>query len=143
MIAAYGPYVQGAAMAILLYLFPLAMVFLLLPGWGHYLVNYFMVFAWLRSWTVGWALADNITDIVGASGIITTASFAENITAFGATTSLVASILYITVPFILAILIGGGATALASVLGLSGIGIGSFISFGTRVVGMAMGRFTR
>ena len=54
MIAAYGPYVQGAAMAILLYLFPLAMVFLLLPGWGHYLVNYFVVFAWLRSWTVGW-----------------------------------------------------------------------------------------
>ena len=143
MIAAYGPYVQGAAMAILLYLFPLAMVFLLLPGWGHYLVNYFVVFAWLRSWTVGWALADNITDIVAASGIVTTASFAENLTASGATTSLVASILYITVPFILAILIGGGATALASVLGLSGIGIGSFISFGTRVVGMAMGRFTR
>jgi len=70
MIAVYGPYVQGAAMAILLYLFPLSLVFVLLPGWGHYLVNYFVVFAWLRSWTVGWALADNITDIVAASGIV-------------------------------------------------------------------------
>jgi hypothetical protein len=140
MIAAYGPYVQGAAIAILLYLFPLAMVFLLLPGWGHYLVNYFVVFAWLRSWTVGWALADNITDIVAASGIVVDASVAENLTAFGATTSLVASILYITMPFILAVLIGGGATALASVLGFSGIGIGSFISFGSRAIGMVMGR---
>jgi hypothetical protein len=143
MIAAYGPYVQGAAMAILLYLFPLAMVFLLLPGWGHYLVNYFVVFAWLRSWTVGWALADNVTDIVAASGIMATASFAENLTTFGSTGSLVASILYITTPFILAILIGGGAAALASILGFSGIGLGSFISFGTRVAGMVTGRFTR
>ncbi len=143
MIAAYGPYVQGAAMAILLYLFPLVMVFLLLPGWGHYLVNYFVVFAWLRSWTVGWALADNITDIVAASGIVVDASFAENVTALGATTSVVSSILYIAAPFILAILIGGGATALASVLGFSGIGIGSFISFGTRVAGMVTGRFMR
>lgn len=140
MIAAYGPYVQGAAMAILLYLFPLAMVFVLLPGWGHYLVNYFLVFAWLRSWTVGWALADNITDIVTASGIMATASFAENFTAMGATTSLVSSILYITVPFILAIFIGGGATVLASLLGFSGIGLGSFISLGSRAVGMVMGR---
>jgi hypothetical protein len=92
---------------------------------------------------VGWALADNITDIVAASGIVATASFAENLTAFGSTTSLVASILYITVPFILAIFIGGGVTALAALLGFSGIGLGSFISFGSRAVGMAMGRFTR
>ena len=143
MIAAYGPYVQGAAMAILLYLFPLALGFVLLPGWGHYLVNYFVVFAWLRSWMVGWALEDHITDIVAASGIVVDASVAENLTSLGSTVSLVSSILYIATPFILAILIGGGATAVASVLGFSGIGIGSFISFGTRVAGMVTGRFTK
>jgi hypothetical protein len=71
------------------------------------------------------------------------ASVAENLTALGSTVSLVASILYITVPFILAIFVGGGATALASLLGFSGIGLGSFISFGTRMAGMMMGRFTR
>jgi hypothetical protein len=143
MIAAYGPYVQGAAMAILLYLFPLALVFVLLPGWGHYLVNYFVVFAWLRSWTVGWALADNITDLVSASVNFTDLSFGEYITQIAGTTALVASAIYIAVPFVLAILIGGSATTLASVLGFSGIGIGSFISFGTRVAGMVTGRFTR
>ena len=58
----------------------------------------------------------------------------------GSLVPLMSSVLYIAVPFVLGILIGGGAAALAALLGFSGIGLGSVARFATRMAGMFTGR---
>ncbi len=139
MIMAYGPYVQGAALGVLLYVFPLMLPFGLIPGWGKMVMNYFLALAWLRSWSIGWALADRITTIAAFSVTNIDASLHDNFLRMSDAAPLVSSILYIATPILLGILIGGGAAALGSLLGFTGLSIGTFINAGTRAAGAAVG----
>src|SRR4029434_7098311 len=57
----FAPYVQGAAIGMLLYVFPLFLTMVLLPGGGRILTNYFLVIFWLRSWSIGWGVRGRVT----------------------------------------------------------------------------------
>jgi hypothetical protein len=144
MIMAYGPYVQGAALAVLLYVFPLILPFVLIPGWGKMVLNYFLALAWVRSWSIGWALADRITTIAAFSVTDIDASLHDNFLRMTDAAPLVSSVLYIGTPILLAILIGGGAAALGSLLGFAGLSLGSVLNTGVRaaqgVYGIMRGR---
>ena len=83
MVMGYGPYVQGAALGVVLYVFPLVLPFVLIPGWGKVLLNYFLTLAWVRSCSLGWVLADRITAIAAFSVANIDASFHDNLTAAG------------------------------------------------------------
>jgi len=144
MIMTYGPYVQGAALAVLLYVFPLILSFVLIPGWGKILLNYFLALAWVRSWSIGWALADRVTTIAAFSVTDLDASLHDNFLRMTDAAPLVSSVLYIGTPILLAILIGGGAAALGSLLGFAGLSLGSILNTGVRaaqgVYGIMRGR---
>ena len=122
-VATFGPYVQGAAIGMLLYVFPLIVVMVLIPGGGRILTNYFLVIFWLRSWSIGWALTDRITGVVAAAMWAEVATFAENVAHLFGGLTVITSLLYIVSPLLLYVVIGGGAAALTSLLGFSGIGL--------------------
>ena len=138
-IIGYGPYVQGAALAVLLYVFPLILPFVLIPGWGKMLSNYFLAFGWVRSWSIGWALADRITTIASFSVANVDATFHDNITQMGGIAQMVSSLLYIGAPILLAILLSRGAAALGSLLGFAGLSIGAVVNTGVRMAQGAYG----
>lgn len=139
MIMGYGPYIQGAALGALLYVFPLILPFVLIPGWGKLLVNYFLAVAWLRSWSLGWALADRITAIAAFSVANVDASFHDNLTAAGGIAQLVSSLLYIATPILLGIVLGVGAGLASSLLAFSGLSLSTVMNTGARMVGGAAG----
>ena len=107
----------------LLYVFPLIVVMVLIPGGGRILTNYFLVIFWLRSWSIGWALTDRITGVVAAAMWAEVATFAENVAHLFGGLTVITSLLYIVSPLLLYVAIGGGAAALTSLLGFSGIGL--------------------
>ncbi|NOT55729.1 MAG: hypothetical protein HOP18_14105 [Deltaproteobacteria bacterium] len=134
MIVGYGPYVQGAALGALLYVFPLILPFVLIPGWGKLLINYFLALAWLRSWSLGWALADRITAIAAFSVANVDATFHDNLTAAGGIAQLVSSLLYIATPILLGIVLGVGASLASSLLAFSGLNLSTVMNAGARMV---------
>jgi hypothetical protein len=140
-IAAFGPYVQGAAIGFLLYVFPLILIAILIPGGGRILTNYFLIILWLRSWTLGWALSDQMTGVLASAMWAETDTLTENVThLFGGLTA-VTALLYLLSPLIMFVVIGGGGAALSSLLGFSGIGLPFLISSGRMAAG-AVGRAT-
>jgi hypothetical protein len=134
MIMGYGPYVQGAALGALLYVFPLILPFVLIPGWGKLLINYFLAVAWVRSWSLGWALADRITAIAAFSVANIDASFHDNLTAAGGIAQLVSSLLYIATPILLGIVLGVGAGLASSLLAFSGLSLSTVMNAGARMI---------
>ena len=134
-IAAFGPYVQGAAIGFLLYVFPLLLIAILIPGGGRILTNYFLIILWLRSWTLGWALSDQITGVLASAMWAETDTLTENVThLFGGLTA-VNALLYLLSPLVMFVVIGGGGAALSSLLGFSGIGPALCDLFGTHGCG--------
>jgi len=103
------------------------------------LSNYFLAFGWVRSWSIGWALADRITTIASFSVSNVDATFHDNITQMGGIAQLVSSLLYIGAPILLAILFSRGAAALGSLLGFAGLSIGAVVNTGVRVAQGAYG----
>ena len=137
MVMGYGPYVQGAALGVVLYVFPLVLPFVLIPGWGKVLVNYFLTVAWIRAWSLGWALADRITAIAAFSVASIDASFHDNLTAAGGIAQLVSSVLYIAMPLVLGVVLGVGAGIASSLVAFSGLSLGAVLNTGSRLVGGA------
>ena len=90
---------------------------------GRILTNYFLLIFWLRSWSVGWALTDRITGVVAGAMWAEVATFAENVAHLFGGLTVITSLLYIVSPLLLYGVIGGGAAALTSLLGFSGIGL--------------------
>jgi hypothetical protein len=129
-IVTFGPYVQGAAIGMLLYVFPLFLAMVLLPGGGRILTNYFLVIFWLRSWSIGWALSDRITGVVAAAMWAEAETFAENIMHLFGGLTLITSLLYVASPLLMYVIIGGSAAALTSLLGFSGIGLPFLMQMG-------------
>ena len=129
-IVTFGPYVQGAAIGMLLYVFPLFLAMVLLPGGGRILTNYFLVIFWLRSWSIGWALSDRITGVVAAAMWAEAETFAENIMHLFGGLTLITSLLYVVSPLLMYVIIGGSAAALTSLLGFSGIGLPFLMQMG-------------
>jgi hypothetical protein len=136
-IIVHGPYVQGAIMGVLLFFFPVLMLALLIPGGGKLVLNYFLVITWLRAWSVVWALADQIVVVIAASMFAREQAFVEAVADSLGAVSLVSSLLYIGGPIVLYIVIGGGAAALSSLLGFSGIGLPFVMNIG-RMIGGAL-----
>jgi hypothetical protein len=134
-IIVHGPYVQGAIMGVLLFFFPVLMLALLIPGGGKLVLNYFLVITWLRAWSVAWALADQIVVVIAASMFAREPSFVEAVADSLGAVSLVSSLLYIGGPIMLYIVIGGGAAALSSLLGFSGIGLPLVMNLGRMIGG--------
>jgi hypothetical protein len=126
----FAPYVQGAAIGMLLYVFPLFLAMVLLPGGGRILTNYFLVIFWLRSWSIGWALSDRITGVVAAAMWAQAETFAENVMHLFGGLTLITSLLYVVSPLLMYVIIGGGAAALTSLLGFSGIGLPFLMQLG-------------
>jgi len=126
----FAPYVQGAAIGMLLYVFPLFLAMVLLPGGGRILTNYFLVIFWLRSWSIGWALSDRITGVVAAAMWAQAETFAENVMHLFGGLTLITSMLYVVSPLLMYVIIGGGAAALTSLLGFSGIGLPFLMQMG-------------
>ena len=137
MVIGYGPYVQGAALGVVLYVFPLVLPFVLIPGWSKVLVNYFLTLAWIRSWSLGWALADRITAIAAFSVANIDASFHDNLTAAGGIAQLVSSILYLAMPIVLGVVLGVGAGIASSLVAFSGLSLSAIVNTGSRIAGGA------
>lgn len=97
-VATFGPYVQGAALGMLLYVFPLILSSVLIPGGGRIVMNYFLVIFWLRSWSVGWALADQASTVVAGAMWAEAETFAENIAHLFGGLTVITSILYLLSP---------------------------------------------
>jgi hypothetical protein len=133
-VATFGPYVQGAALGMLLYVFPLILSGVLIPGGGRILMNYFLVVFWLRSWSIGWALADRVSDVVAGAIWVEAETLAENVAHLFGGLTVITAILYLLSPFVLYVVIGGGAAALTSLLGFSGIGLPFLMGTGRSIV---------
>ena len=140
MIMAYGPYVQGGALAVLLYLFPLVLPFVLVSGWGRWVIYYFLALSWVRSWSIGWALADQMTAIAAFSVTDADATMHDNFLRMADAAPLVSSVLYIAAPLLLGVIIASRAGTIASALGFAGLHVGSFIAGGVRAATLVLRR---
>lgn len=58
------PYAQGAFLYFLALSFPFFALFILIPGKAGAFMNWFMLWAWAKSWDVGWALVMVVDDIL-------------------------------------------------------------------------------